>query len=357
MIRKTLLRLLHLFVFAGLPLYATAKTPNATQLPPPSDGPVQVEFSTNPVSKWTDLPLGTYRVPNSDVIISGHQKSGAGMLFGVVGVMVQNAVQAHNGKEEMANAEQVLTISIDEEAKALLQAEVADPAFAGKYTSEAGSARKFEVTGAVVMSFSSYGQVLPYVVLRVKLLDKGGSKLWTTRYIASGGARKSLVGEGSWTAADGGLRLQVSALLKTAIHTMLKDISSPYPRDSAQMVTVRGFFPHVNKPIQVVGYKLAEENGRMYFLPNLGTTIVFGGVNVLDTNSVSVAPTVRGDKLRLLKLGEWVQPGQPATATATATAPAEGAAAETGEDAGLPAENAADAEAETEAEQPAKTGG
>lgn len=136
--RKTLLRLSHLLVLAALPLFAAAKSPKATQVAPPSDGPLQLEFSTNPVSKWTDLPLGTYRVPNSDVIISGHQKSGAGMLFGVVGVVIQNAVQSHNGKESMANAEQVLTISIDEEAKTLLQTELADPAFAGKYTTEAG---------------------------------------------------------------------------------------------------------------------------------------------------------------------------------------------------------------------------
>lgn len=303
MIHTSLLRASFLLLLAVLPLHAAAKTPKGTLAAPAAEGPTQVAFSTKAVSKWTDLPLGTYRVPNSDVIISGHQKSGAGILFGVVGVAIQNSVQKSNGKEALASAEQALTISIDEEANALLQAAMADPARAGKFTAEATPGRTYEVTGAVVMSFASGQDVLPYVVLRVKLLDGGGSKLWTTRYIASSGARKPLVGDDSWTSADGAvLRTQVSGLLKTAIDTMLTDIATPYPRDEASLVTARGYFPHVNKPLEVVGYKLAEADGRLLFLPKLGTTIVFAGVNVLDTSTMAVTPFAKGDKpLKLLK--------------------------------------------------------
>ena len=336
MFRKTLLRLSFLLACASLPIVAAAKTPKATLAAPAAEGVTQVEFSTSPVSKWTDLPIGTYRVPNSDVIISGHQKSGAGMLFGVVGLMVQNSVQASNGKQAMASAEQVLTFSIDEEARSVLQAELADPAWAGKYTLEAGAPRKLEVAGSVVMSFSTDQTVLPYVVLRVKLLSPGGSKLWTTRYIASGGVRKALVGEGSWTAADGGLRAEVSASLHTAVRTMLRDIAVPYARDDAAMLAVQGYFPHVNKPIQVIGYKLAEEGGKLYFLPNLGTTIVFGGVNVIDTKLVNARPMAAGDKFKLLKPGEWTPPGQVAAAGAEGEAEADAEAGESAGDDALP---------------------
>ena len=167
-IRQALPRLSLLLALASIPLHAMAGTPKATLVAPPSDEPSQVEFATAAVSKWTDLPLGTYRVPNSDVIISGHQKGGAApmLLFGVIGMAVQGSVNAHNGKEAMASAEQALTISIDEEAKAKLQAALADPAYAGKFTSEA-AARKFEVTGAVVLSFANQLEALPYVTLRV----------------------------------------------------------------------------------------------------------------------------------------------------------------------------------------------
>lgn len=348
-IRKAFARLSCVLAFASLPFHAWAGTPKATLVAPSFDGPTQVEFSTDQVSKWTDLPLGTYRVPNSDVIISGHQKGGAApmLLFGLVGVAVQSSVNAGHGKEAMASAEQALTFSIDEEARAKLQAAMADPAFAGKFTADATPDRKFEVTGAVVMSFANQLEVLPYVTLRVKLMGNGGkSKLWTTRYIASSGARRPLVGDGSWTENDGAaLRPQVSALLDLAIHTMLTDIATPYPREEASLTNLHGFFVHVNKPLQVVGYKLSEENGRMLFLPKLGTTIVFAGVNVLDTDSVWQQPAGPKDKpLKLLKVDDPTL----AEIAPKAPAPADGVPVDGADDAGGTIETPeADAQEET----------
>jgi hypothetical protein len=355
MIRKPLLRATLLLLLATLPLHAGAKTPKGTLAAPAAEGPTQVAFSTKAVSKWTDLPLGTYRVPNSDVIISGHQKSGAGVLFGVVGVAIQNSVQKSNGKEALASAEQALTLSIDEEANALLQAAMADPAYAGKFSAAPTPGRTYEVTGAVVMSFASAQDALPYVVLRVKLLDGGGSKLWTTRYIASSGPRRPLVGDGSWTVEEGAmLRTHVSGLLKTAIDTMLRDIATPYPRDEASLVTVRGWFPHVNKPLEVVGYKLAEADGRLLFLPKLGTTIVFAGVNSLDTATMAVTPFAKGDKP--LKLLKPTDPRLPTNAAIAATAAAPATASDLPVAATPEASADASASVPTDAALPAETG-
>jgi hypothetical protein len=342
-IHKAFVRLSFLLAFASVPLHALAGTPKATLVAPSFDGPTQIEFSTDQVSKWTDLPLGTYRVPNSDLIISGHQKGGAApmLLFGLIGVAVQSGINSSQGKGAMASAEQALTFSIDEEAKAKLQLALADPAYAGKFTADATPGRKFEVTGAVVMSFANQQDVLPYVTLRVKLMgNEGKSKLWTTRYIASAGARRPLVGDGSWTENDGAaLRPQVSRLLDLAIGTMLKDISDPYPREEASLTNVHGYFVHVNKPLQVVGYKLAEEDGRMLFLPKLGTTIVFAGVNILDTDSVWQQPAGKKDKpLKLLKPDDptlaAIMPKVAAPAVATSVV-AEAAVAEAAPDAAV----------------------
>src|SRR5689334_21793802 len=128
MIRQARLRLISLLVLACAPLHVLAG-PNAIETAPVQAGPTQVEFSTAQISKWTDLPMGTYRVPNSDVIISGHQKGGAApiLLFGVIGMAIQGSVNAHNGKEAIAEMEQALTFSIDDEAKAKLQAAMANP--------------------------------------------------------------------------------------------------------------------------------------------------------------------------------------------------------------------------------------
>jgi hypothetical protein len=327
--RRARLCLTLLLALAITPLQAFAGK-NAVELPPLGEAPVQLAFSDEQLSKWTDLPMGTYRVPNSDVIISGHQKGGAApfLLFGLIGMAVQNSVNAHNGKEAQASAEQALTFTIDEESNAKLQAALAaNPAYASRYTTGATDPR-LEIQGSVVLSYARDQDVLPYVILRVKLMGGDGKKkLWTTRYIASKGERRPLTGEGGWT-ADGGapLRAKVSELLDLAIGTMLKDIANPYPRDEASLVTVHGWLPHVNKPIEVIGYKLAEENGQMLFLPKLGTTIVFAGVNVIDTDSVWSRPTQKGDKpLKLLKMDDptlvaLLAPAPAAAASATATA-------------------------------------
>ena len=311
MIQQLSLRLSFLFALIAMPMQALAG-PNSIEKAPPQDGITQIEYSIKQTSKWTDLPIGTYRVPNSDVIISGHQKGGAApmILFGVIGLAVQGSINAQNGKETMASAEQALTISIDDEAKAVLAKLIAEPDNAAKFTMSQ-TERKFEVTGAVVLSFANQAEALPYVTLRVKLLDKNGKKLWTTRYIASAGGRRPVVGAGSWTENGGALlRTNVSKNIETAIRTMLRDIRNPYARDEASLLTAKGFFPHVNKPLQVVGYKLAEENGQILFLPKLSTTIVFAGVNVLTPDTMALAPTQPKDApLKLLKPDDPSLPG------------------------------------------------
>jgi len=322
MILHARLRLILLLLLASTPLHVLAN-PTATLAAPPERGLTQMEFSADQMSRVTDLPAGAYRVPNSDVVISGHQRGRTApfALFGEVGMAIRGSVNAYNGKDAMASAEQALTFSIDEEAKTKLQAAMAEPDYAALFTSDANTHRRYEITGSVALCFANQRDVLPYVVLRVKLLDKRDATLWSTRYIASAGARKPLAGDGSWT-ADNTLRPHVSKLLDLAIATMLKDIAHPYPRDEASLITLRGYFLHDNNPLQLVGYKLAEENGRMLFLPMLGASFVFAGVNILDTTSVVPAPTVTGDEpLKVLN------PNDPSLAALGVVAPAPAAEA------------------------------
>src|SRR5437016_883240 len=65
---------------------------------PAQQQPISVKLSTEELSGWSDLPMGVYRIPDSQVIISGHQKaSGAGILFGVLGLAVTSAVNTAAG--------------------------------------------------------------------------------------------------------------------------------------------------------------------------------------------------------------------------------------------------------------------
>lgn len=295
MILHARLRLVFLLLFASTPLHVLAN-PNATLAAPPESGVTRMEYTAGEMSRLTDLPSGAYRVPDSDVVISGYQKAKAAplVLFGTVGMAINGSIDQYGSKDALTAAEQALTVSIDAEAKAKLQAAMAEADYAAVFSSDAKTYRRYEIIGSVALCFVNQRDVMPYVVLGVRLLDGRDATLWRTRYIAATGAAKPLVGDGSWT-GDNALRPHVSQLLDLAMQTMLKDIAHPYPRDEASLITVRGHFLHDNKPLQLVGYKLAEENGRLLFLPKLGSTFVFAGVHVLDAASVAQKPTVKGD--------------------------------------------------------------
>ena len=59
------------------------------------------------ISGASDLPPGTYQIPDSQVFISGHQsatKSPASMMFGLVGVLVANQMDKNKGETAVTSS-------------------------------------------------------------------------------------------------------------------------------------------------------------------------------------------------------------------------------------------------------------
>src|SRR5207302_672123 len=69
------------------------------------------------LSGWSDLPIGTYRVPDSQVIISGQQKPGVGMMFGLVGVALEHSMGKSAGRSAGHGSEEALHITLTEEGQ------------------------------------------------------------------------------------------------------------------------------------------------------------------------------------------------------------------------------------------------
>lgn len=62
----------------------------ATEPPPTNatgwDTPIAVDFTSEALSPWNDMPMGTYRVPSSQTLVSGFEKgSPLAIALGVVG--------------------------------------------------------------------------------------------------------------------------------------------------------------------------------------------------------------------------------------------------------------------------------
>ena len=274
---------------------------NRAKPAPHQSQPIKVEFITADLSGWSDLPMGTYRVPDSQVIISGHQKGGAApaLLFGLVGVAVQGAVNSNAGKSATKDAGEVLHINLTSQAQGVADAMIAGDPFAKSFSSDAkAAAPTLAISSAVIMTFVNDNDVLPYVVLKATLTDpKATAPKWTTRYIASAGLPRPLTGDRSWT-SDGGKDLQstLDVELQRAIRFMLLDVASPYPRDDNKLTMVQGHFPFMKQRLETVGYELAEDPQSISFVPKLGDVMVFSGVNIMEKSSTLYRAAEKSDR-------------------------------------------------------------
>jgi hypothetical protein len=293
MLRSAVFTAAAVFVFTGCASF------NRTKPAPASSQPIAVEFSTEALSGWTDLPIGTYRVPDSQVIISGHQKGGAaGLLFGVVGVAIQHGINQSGGKQAVADIEKSLKINLTSEGQAAVHKLIATDAYAAKFKEGAGPGPVLSISTAVVLTFVNENDIKPYVILKTTLRDpKSKDKVgWSTRYIASLQAPRPLVGDNSWTAdSAAALNSAVAADLERAVEVMLRDVSSPFPRNDAKLYAIEGHFPYVKPRLQTIGYLLGEDAETIYFVPKLGDVIVFSGVNIMANSVTTHREAVKGD--------------------------------------------------------------
>ncbi|MEK8033446.1 hypothetical protein AACH06_21715 [Ideonella sp. DXS29W] len=264
---------------------------------------IAIKVSGEDLSGWSDLPIGTYRVPDSQVIISGHQKGAeVGAMFGLLGVAIAHAANSSAGANAVKDAESSLKIKLD----APLMAEV------GRLTAEAPLSEKFSTAGAgttltitpgLVLTYLDTSDVRPFVVLKVNLAGPDNKMIWSTRYIVSTGASRPLMGAGGWAESDGAaLKANVQTSLAQGVKVMLADVASPYKRDDNSMSIAEGQFPFMKQRLQVKGYKLVEDDRYMAFIPKLGDVLVFAGVNVLDKEDSSVRDAGKDDVvLKLLE--------------------------------------------------------
>jgi hypothetical protein len=293
MLRTAVLATASILIFTGCASF------NRTKPAPAESQPIVVEFSSEALSGWTDLPIGTYRVPDSQVIISGHQKGGAaGLLFGVIGVAIQHGVNQSGGKQAVEDIEKALKINLTKDGQAAAHKLLATDAYAAKFKEGAGPGSVLSISTAVVLTYVNETDVRPYVILKASLgnpksKDKKG---WSTRYIASLQTPRPLVGDNSWTAdAAEPLNSAIAANLERAIEVMLRDVSNPYPRNDAKLYAIEGNFPYVKPRLKTVGYLLGEDAESIYFIPKLGDVIVFSGVNVMANSITTHREAVKGD--------------------------------------------------------------
>ena len=269
---------------------AACATYNRTRPAPAVDGAIAVNvLAGNQLSTWGDLPVGAYRVPDSDVIVMGHQRGQgiAAMMFGVVGLAIAHAANSSATAAGTTNVEQILRIRLSEQTRAEVDGLIARAPLAERFGKAPGAAQ-LDVSSALLLSYLNDGKVRPFIALKVALNDADRRPVWETRYFASLGQTRSLEGADSWTAGEGDpLRQAVSAGLRRALRFMLEDVVRPYPRDDEKKILMEADFPAMAMRLRLIGYRLWEDEQHVAFSPRVGDGALFSGVYLLDKDATS----------------------------------------------------------------------
>ena len=263
---------------------------------PTVSGSIEVKVSSDQLSGWSDLPIGAYRIPESDVIISGHQRGqAAGMMFGLLGVAIAHAANSNSSAAGTSDSEKALRIKLVDQTREVVQSLISQSPLAAKFSWQPGVAQ-LEVSSALLLSYVNDRNVRPFAVLKVVLSGEDQRPLWETRYFASNGETKPLEGADSWTENGGEpLRVVVAANLRQALKVMFNDVAQPYARDDEQMTVVEAGVPYIKQRVQMLGYRLTEDEKFIAFVPKLGDAMVISGVSVLDKSVTVYRPAKPND--------------------------------------------------------------
>jgi hypothetical protein len=247
---------------------------------------------------FPQLPLGTYRIPDTAVYVSGHQDEAypaeTARVFGLLGIWMAHGAAQHIGETKTKDAQTHLSVDLVALAEQSLADELARKDYANRIA-PGGEATggSLEVIPFAVVTFISQGRARLWVGLKVSLVGPDGTRVWKTRYHAGVGDDRRLTGEESWTADDGtlvrdtirrNLRLVLDALLRDASGQLRRGPSRGY-RVSAQWL----WFPNLYTRNALV---LEETDEVVVVLPDVSDDSQIVGVSILDKKSIFMIRSV-----------------------------------------------------------------
>ncbi len=300
----SLRRVFSALVLAGPVLLGGCATYDLSSPPPAQTAPVAIVYSSDGASGWNDVPMGTYSVPDSDVVISGHQGGGnIGMLFGLVGVLAQSAVNSSRGASAVNPVQDALHVHLAPQAVELTQKILASGKYGQSFTTTpTADGPTVTVSSYTVVTFVNDNDVEPYVVLKAKLVPgKAGGKAWTARYIASSGKPVPLQGPGSLTENGGALlKTHLTRDLDWAVNAMLSDLANPQAHAGGAPVYVETAVPFVRQRWGLPGVTIAEDSDKLVYAPHVADAVVFAGVHIVDKSAVTIRPATKDDSIKVL---------------------------------------------------------
>ena len=255
---------------------------------PAPTGPVKVSFySESPDARHdkAEWPMGTYRVPGSNVFMAdlqGDEPLPYGELTrnaeGKEKVVGEGAEGSNLTTGDLAGSLRVDTVEL---AQRCLGDQLAQEKEKGRFTLvEGGEGTALRIFPYLVFSNVDKGKARLWVVLKASYGEPGAPE-WECRYLSGLGLPRTFLGENGWGSRTGKqLQKDVEWNLRAAFQAMLRDLNGKLRLDNPPRQNVRGCWAFYHKPLTVDAQVLGRTPDRWIVLPVAGDEY-FSGINVL----------------------------------------------------------------------------
>jgi hypothetical protein len=258
---------------------------------PETKGPIAIRVSDETLS-LSQLPIGTYQIPDTAVYVSGHQSEAhseaAAILGGLVGLAIVHAASQNIAETKTRDARTHLAVDLRAFTKELLADQLARDSHASRIAADGtAAAGTLEVAPFAVMTFISPSRVRFWVGLNASLTGADGKPMWKTRYHSGVGDDRSWTGQDSWTSDDGTLiRDTIRRNLSLALDALVRDVSGTLRQKAGRAYRVTAqwvWAPNLEPENAVV---LDESDEIVVVVPNISDDRLIAGVSILDKRSI-----------------------------------------------------------------------
>jgi len=243
-----------------------------------------VSVASKPMSKMSELPIEAYYDEQRHIIVTGHQKGMvAGMMFGVVGVLVADQMNKSSGGtkfgSEAAKAADLGAILNEVLDSSLTQGHAENWK---KIASDAG----LQLTPYAVFTVEKTGDARLYAMLRAEIPGTNGDPTWSGRYFVRAAGEYPLQ-ENGWMTAD-----RFPKAIRDALERALKVcIDDTHGRlTGTQTVTAKGRFPFINMDFQLRAIVVQEQPDAIVAKLAVGDAMVLAGTHVLARSDYEIKP-------------------------------------------------------------------
>ena len=273
-------------------------TTNYQKPAPTTSQPISIVVSDKVNLGINDKPPGVYNIPNTQILLSGHQKAyhkdPMGFFLGVFG---QNISGSTEGNKRLKDVNENLSFALHEMVGSNFYDTISSDSLDGYFTMEKNPNRPvLSVYPILLLNYVSETEIRPFIFFKVILKNGESKKIWATKVYATTGNPKPIIGDNSWTQnSSKALRDSIQISIQRAAKVLLQDIRQPFTRSKSNKIVVQSHFAFQKAKLQIMGYKLAEDGDSLIFIPALGDGLLFAGINVLDKKSITYRPATSGD--------------------------------------------------------------